>query len=485
MKFDVLIKKIGKIFFIMMLTSVLVSALFSAWDYFRAKNRLEKDFSESISPIPERLGNSLQKPLWFLDASLTQNLIELEMKNKKIISIIVREADGKAVFSAKTRDKTGRIVDLKEKISGKNIKMTEEIVYEGKTIGYADIYFTNQYINKELKDIALLMSIKVVIMSIVLVTLLMLIIKYFLVKPISEVVEGLDIVGKEIEYASHRVSSTGQHLTEGAGRQASAVEETSASLEEIASMIRQNAQNVKHSNNLMIETSKVVTQAANSMTELTASMEEISATSDKTRKIIKTIEEIAFQTNLLALNAAVEAARAGEAGSGFAVVADEVRNLAMRSGKEAKNTAALIEASVRGIKKGTELAHKANEAFSNVAGGAKKVGELLGEVTAASQEQSQGISQVSNAMSDIDKVTQENAASVEETASAIIEIESQIIDMKSFVMKLISLIGGKDDLRHMHKSSNNKKAITKKSDYSYDNHEFSLSDENHSEFDEF
>ncbi|QTA81683.1 Methyl-accepting chemotaxis protein domain-containing protein [Desulfonema limicola] len=398
MQFNALIKKTGKIFFIMIFTSILISALFSAWDYLGAKKRLEKDFSESIAPIPERLGNTLQKPLWFLDESLTQNLVELEMKNNKIAGIVIREADGKTIFFAKIRDKDGNILDLKEKISGNNIKITEEIHYEEKTIGYADIYFTKQYIEQELKNMVFFMFIKVIIMSIILVSLLMLIIKYFLVKPINEIVEGLDIVGKEIEYASHRVSSTGQHLTEGTGRQASSVEETSASLEEIASMIRQNAQNVNHSNNLMIETSRVVTQAADSMTELTASMEEISEKSDKTRKIIKTIEEIAFQTNLLALNAAVEAARAGEAGSGFAVVADEVRNLAIRSGQEAKNTAALIEASIRGIHKGTELVHKTNDAFSNVAQGAKKVGELLGEVTAASQEQSQGINQVSRAI---------------------------------------------------------------------------------------
>lgn len=210
-------------------------------------------------------------------------------------------------------------------------------------------------------------------------------------------------------------------------------------------MIRQNAENLKHANGVMTETEQVVNDAARSMTQLTDSMSDISKTGEETRKVIKTIEEIAFQTNLLALNAAVEAARAGEVGAGFAVVAEEVRNLAIRSSKAARNTADLIEASIQGIQSGSDVAFKTNESFKSVAEGAGKVASLLGEVTAASQEQAQGIQQISQAMSEIDKVTQENTGAAENMSAALEGINGQIGYMKHYIQRLLGLIGGKSE----------------------------------------
>ncbi len=132
-------------------------------------------------------------------------------------------------------------------------------------------------------------------------------------------------------------------------------------------MTKQNADNANQADGLMKEANQVVVQANESMGELTTSMEEISKASEETSMIIKTIDEIAFQTNLLALNAAVEAARAGEAGAGFAVVADEVRNLALRASDAAKNTANLIEGTVKKVSDGSELVTRTNEAFTKVA----------------------------------------------------------------------------------------------------------------------
>ncbi len=442
MKQEAVRKKLGKISVIMVIVSILIAALFSVWDYVSEKRRLEQDFAESIAPVPRRLANSLQKPLWFMDNELTQELIEVEMLNRKIHAIIVREQEGKKIISARKRNEAGEPVVFSEEIPPGDFLVEEaEILYEGSRIGMVEIYFTTQPIEEALHRLLLSLSIKVIAMSAVLVLILMGILKLFLINPIYEVVRGLDVIGTEVEMASHRVSAAGQQLTGGASRQAAAVEETSASLEEIASMIQQNAKNVSHSNDLMIETAQVVSEATDAMNGLTASMSEISTTGEETRKVIKTIEEIAFQTNLLALNAAVEAARAGEAGAGFAVVADEVRSLAMRSSDAARNTASLIEASIQGIRNGTELARQTNTAFDRVADGARKVGELLGEVTAASQEQAEGIKQVTNAMGEIDRVTQANAASAEETSAAIQEIEGQIQDLKDLVLHLVGLVG--------------------------------------------
>jgi methyl-accepting chemotaxis protein len=262
------------------------------------------------------------------------------------------------------------------------------------------------------------------------------------VNPINRVIGGLNESAEQVTSASGQVSSSSQSLAEGSSEQAASIEETSSSLEEMSSMTKQNAENAGQADSLMKEANQVVGQANNSMTELTGSMDEIAKASEETSKIIKTIDEIAFQTNLLALNAAVEAARAGEAGAGFAVVADEVRNLAMRAADAAKDTAELIEGTVKKVNQGTELVGSTNEDFTKVASSASKVGELVSEIAAASNEQAQGIEQVNTAVTEMDRVTQSNAATAEESASASEEMSAQAEQMKVMVGELIALVGG-------------------------------------------
>jgi methyl-accepting chemotaxis protein len=261
-------------------------------------------------------------------------------------------------------------------------------------------------------------------------------------RPLNRVIGGLTDGSDQVASAASQVSSASQSLAEGASEQAAGLEETSSSMEEMASMTRKNADNATQANTLMTETGQVVNLANQSMNELTGSMNEISQASEETGKIIKTIDEIAFQTNLLALNAAVEAARAGEAGAGFAVVADEVRNLAMRAAEAAKNTAGLIEDTVKKVKNGTEIVARTNEAFLKVATGSKKSGELVGEIAAASREQAQGIEQVSKAITEMDRVVQQNAANAEESASASEEMNAQAESMKEYVRDLVAIVGG-------------------------------------------
>ena len=262
-----------------------------------------------------------------------------------------------------------------------------------------------------------------------------------LATPLEHACDGLNEGAEQIASAASQVSSTSQSLAEGSSEQAASIEETSASLEEISSMTKQNADNASQANLLMDEAEKDVNKANVSMRELIKAIGEISQSSDETKKIVKTIDEVAFQTNLLALNAAVEAARAGEAGAGFAVVADEVRNLALRSAEAAKNTAGLVEDTVKKAEHGSELVSVTAEAFEKVAHSAGKVGELVGEIAAASGEQSKGIEEINTTVTEMEKVTQGNAANAEEIAAASEELHAQTEQMNEIVRTLEEVVG--------------------------------------------
>ena len=266
--------------------------------------------------------------------------------------------------------------------------------------------------------------------------------------PVRNVITGLGEGANQVSAAAGQVAGASQSLAEGASEQAASLEETSSSLEEMSSMTKRNADNAAQADSLMKEANTVVNKASRSMTDLTKSIGEISDASRQTQKIIKTIDEIAFQTNLLALNAAVEAARAGEAGAGFAVVAEEVRNLALRSADAAKNTAAMIEDTVKKVGDGTSLLDQTNSAFGEVASSTAKVGDLVSEISAASDEQAKGIEQINRAVSEMDKVTQQNAANAEESASASEELSAQSQQMMDYVNQLTALVGGSQTLYH-------------------------------------
>ncbi|HSR10750.1 MAG TPA: methyl-accepting chemotaxis protein, partial [Thermodesulfobacteriota bacterium] len=231
-------------------------------------------------------------------------------------------------------------------------------------------------------------------------------------------------------------------LADGSSAQAAGLEEASSSLEEMSSMTRKNAENANEAKNLTGDAKQIVENVNRHMTDMSEAIAEVLRSSEETKKIIKTIDEIYFQTNLLALNAAVEAARAGEAGAGFAVVADEVRNLAIRATEAAKNTSALIERTLKSVKNGSELTLATKEAFGKNVEVTEKIRSLIEEIAVASGEQAEGIAQVSRAVADMDKVTQTNAASAEESASAAEQLNGQAERVKEIVEKLARLVRG-------------------------------------------
>ncbi len=281
--------------------------------------------------------------------------------------------------------------------------------------------------------------------SLAVVMLLILMISKLVSRPIRRVISGLNETAENAWAASGVIAGISQQMADGTASQAAAIEQTSSSLEEMSAMTGQNAEHATQADKLMHQVEGITSRAKDTMNRLMEFMQEISSASDKTQKIIKTIDEIAFQTNLLALNAAVEAARAGEAGAGFAVVADEVRNLAMRAAEAAKNTAALIEGNVKMIQTGADLAKSMSGEFSEVASSVQKAGDLVREISAASREQAQGVQQINQAVGGVDKVVQKNAANAQEAATTSSELKEQAEHMLGFVNRLMALIEGRQD----------------------------------------
>jgi len=291
---------------------------------------------------------------------------------------------------------------------------------------------------RNMRNIIMLAGIIVIAVA---ATIILLTVQRSISTPINRIVENLNEGAEQLSSASSEISSASQMLAEGASEQAASIQESSSSLEEVSSRTKKNADNATQADRLMKESNEVVLKANRSMGELSSAMEEISKTGEETAKIIKTIDEIAFQTNLLALNAAVEAARAGEVGAGFAVVAGEVRNLAMRAAEAARNTSHLIDGTVKKIRQGSDLVVKTNEAFSEVAKGTHKVGELVSEIAISSREQAQGLEQVNKAVDEMDKIAQRNAANAEESASTSEELSAQAVQMKDIVSAMVKLVG--------------------------------------------
>lgn len=225
--------------------------------------------------------------------------------------------------------------------------------------------------------------------------------------------------------ASAQIAAGNHDLSGRTEEQASALEQTAASMEELGSTVKQNADNARQANQMAMNASTVATQGGEVVAEVVETMRSIDESSHKIADIISVIDGIAFQTNILALNAAVEAARAGEQGRGFAVVAGEVRALAGRSAEAAKEIKTLISTSVERVEQGTLLVDKAGTTMTEVVTAIRRVTDIMGEISAASHEQSQGVAQVGEAVTQMDQTTQQNAALVEEMAAAASSLNHQ------------------------------------------------------------
>ena len=242
---------------------------------------------------------------------------------------------------------------------------------------------------------------------------------------VASIVQGVRSGAERVALASQEISQGNQDLSTRTEEQASALEETAASMEQLGSTVRQNAESARQANQLAVNASQVAQQGGQVVQEVVSTMRGINDASQRIADIIGVIDGIAFQTNILALNAAVEAARAGEQGRGFAVVASEVRSLAQRSAEAAKEIKGLITASVERVGQGSALVDRAGTTMADVVSAIRHVNDIVGEISAASAEQSTGVAQVGEAITQMDQNTQQNAALVEQSATAAMSLQAQ------------------------------------------------------------
>ncbi|MBU0964869.1 MAG: methyl-accepting chemotaxis protein [Proteobacteria bacterium] len=390
--------------------------------------------------------------------SIIETLAIFDIANDKLDTlkkICVFEGDLKKIEESRSAMLTFKAANAKlaekwlarEESAKKRTILAQSIIDQAKNIavmGLGDMTLAAETTTRTISISSQFISVGIIIGLLLSMAIAVFIVKT-ITKPIKQVIDALGSNAEQVNASSSQVSHASQQLAQGANKQAASLEESTTSLEEMSSMTRHSADNAEKADNLMRDSQSVVIGGIDAMKRMSDAIAKIKTSADKTSKIIKTIDEIAFQTNLLALNAAVEAARAGEAGKGFAVVAEEVRNLAQRSAEAAKNTANLIEGAMKNAEAGVNVTSEVAKALSAIQESAGKVATLVAEISAASKEQALGIDQVNRAVSEMDTVVQQNAASAQESAGASEELYRQAQELNALVTQLMEIVGGRND----------------------------------------
>jgi methyl-accepting chemotaxis protein len=261
-------------------------------------------------------------------------------------------------------------------------------------------------------------------------------------RSIINVTDGLAEGAEQVNAAAKQITEASHDLAQSASTQSASIDSTLAMIREIQTSAQATTSNAQKATHTIRSTAKIAAESSTTMADMNKSIQQIAENSAETRKILSTINDIAFQTNILALNAAVEAARAGEQGAGFAVVADEVRNLAQRSASASNNTNILIDGSNKCIGQGTTAANQANAALTKLVASTEEVSKCVVEIERDAQKQTAAIAEINLATARVVDINHENAASAEECASSTYSLKEQAMNLENFVAQLTAIVNG-------------------------------------------
>ena len=402
------------------------------WDDWKAA---DAGIAETITALSKNIAEKLPK-----DMSEKQQKDAIEKRQKELFAVFYQRAGGAAALFAKAEATLGKIIDLNEKVANESVAQSEKDTKASKTLmlgGSAAMlvillllgtWITRSilrqlggepdYVADVVKrvadgDLSVQVQIKANDHSSMLFAI------RGMIDKLSGIIGEVRGAADALSSASEQVSATAQSMSQATSEQAASVEETSASVEQMSASINQNTENAKVTDGMASQAAKQAVEGGEAVTQTVAAMKQIA-------KKIGIIDDIAYQTNLLALNAAIEAARAGEHGKGFAVVAAEVRKLAERSQIAAQEIGELAGGSV-------EKAESAGKLLGEIVPAISKTSDLVQEISAASEEQSAGVSQVNTAMNQLNQITQQNASSSEELAATAEEMSGQATQLQNLM----------------------------------------------------
>ncbi len=430
-----------KVSMILVLIITVIMTGFGIYDYTMSKNRLYEELNATGERVTKRLANNLAQPLWNMDDAMIENTVKTEMSRKEIHGVLIREPSGKKITLCRYKDSEGNIAASEKEISGNLMKFFANIIQEEKKIGVLEVYLTPQSVIHFLQKILFRIISQSIIIVMSMVSVLYIFIGIFAIKPLNQSIEGLHLSASQMRSAAGQVSDAAQNLSDGTSKLSASMEETAAALEETASVIRSNSEKVHRADQVVSDSQKDIGAAISSVQRQISFIEDIAQESEKIRRIVKTIDEIAFQTSLLSLNAAIEAARAGDSGAGFSVVAGEVRTLAMRAAAAAKDTDKIIESTVKKIADGAMMVAGTKDTFARMEGSSREVVALMKDILSAFAGQAHDIDQMSKTVSDTDVLLQQNAANSEELAATAQQMNAQAEMMYDFIRNLANLAG--------------------------------------------
>lgn len=434
---------IRKISIILVLITTVITGGFGAYEYAISKNKLFADLNATGIRVVNRLSDNLVQGLWNMDNDYIESTVKAELLREDVHAVLIRDAEGRKISLCRYKDLKGNTVKSEEEVSGRFVKFTRDILGAKGRIGILEVYMTPELVNIFLKKLLINIVTQTLSMTLSIILAVFVFIRKFAITPINQSVDELNTAAFQVRSAAGQVSSASQIIAEGTSKLSASLEETSISLAETALTTRKNSEKATRINQVVVHSQKNIESAISSVQRQIEFIKDIADESENIRKIIKTIDEIAFQTSLLSLNAAIEAARAGESGAGFSVVAGEVRNLAMRAASAAKDTDIIIQNMVKKVQSGSSLISESKETFGKMQHSSNEVVTLIGEISEAFIEQSQSIAQMNKIVNDTDVLLQQDAASTEQLAATAQEMNAQAELMQGFIQKLAALAGRK------------------------------------------